>query len=539
MRAAYCTVAFLALACLLARAARVGLAGDYVDPIGRITAQDEALYASSAIHMVQQGDWLTPRFMGRLALYKPPLVLWASALSARIAGISRLALRFPTALLCALAVGLVFLWAAELQTWQAGACAALLVISNHLWHVLGAMNLTDGLLAAFYTIALYCVFSDPWLESRPTLAGFSASAAAAILTKGVAGILPLAMLAIYCLAAPPKHRPAPRRAAIAAGLALAMAAPWFLYQWAIHPRWFWAEHIAVEILGFGAGAPPQTSHESRIAFYFLRAAAMDPVLFALAGLALPGFLAALYRRSADAVLLASWIAVPLAAVLVWNYRNVAYLLPMVPAAAIVTAAYNPLAEWRRAWPLAALLVAAFLGKAAMPSTTFGLSFARGTIQPQAAALSNYCEQARDRELILAGMDDDLYAAALPLPKLRYMLVGVSSLSTGPYAMPFAEMGIALTAAQFNDLPRLEPAFRDRLRAWGLDSSEPLGSLILAPTADDLGAVIRAHPASDFFLPERFRGAASDTHTLADVGDHFFLLSRQSQSRPTGARPCRL
>ena len=184
-----CAVALLALVCLLVRAARVGLAGDYVDSIGKITAQDEALYAHSAIRMAQQGDWLTPKFMGRFALYKPPLLMWASGLSARILGVSRLPLRLPVALLASLAVGLVFLWAAELRGWQAGACAAALVISNHLWHVLGGMCMTDGLLAAFLVAAMYCLFSDPWLESRPALG----------------------------------------RACLAAGLGLALAAPWFAY----------------------------------------------------------------------------------------------------------------------------------------------------------------------------------------------------------------------------------------------------------------------------------------------------------------------
>src|SRR5665647_1151359 len=79
MRRALCAVALLALACLLVHAARVGLAGDYIDPIGKITAQDEALYAHSAIAMARNGDWLTPRFMGRYALYKPPLLVWAAA----------------------------------------------------------------------------------------------------------------------------------------------------------------------------------------------------------------------------------------------------------------------------------------------------------------------------------------------------------------------------------------------------------------------------------------------------------------------------
>jgi 4-amino-4-deoxy-L-arabinose transferase-like glycosyltransferase len=124
----------------------VGLAGDYVDPISKVTAQDEALYAHSAIRAARQGGWLTPIFMGRYGLYKPPLLMWVSGLSARILGVSRLALRLPVALLASLSVCLVFLWPAELRSWQAGACAAALLVSNHLWHVLAGMSMTDGLL---------------------------------------------------------------------------------------------------------------------------------------------------------------------------------------------------------------------------------------------------------------------------------------------------------------------------------------------------------------------------------------------------------
>ena len=103
MRRALCAVALLALACLLVRAVRVGLAGDYIDPISKITAQDEALYAHSAISMARHGDWLTPHFMGRFALYKPPLLIWGAAISTRILGVSRLALRLPGAILSAFA----------------------------------------------------------------------------------------------------------------------------------------------------------------------------------------------------------------------------------------------------------------------------------------------------------------------------------------------------------------------------------------------------------------------------------------------------
>jgi len=74
MRRAFCAVAFIAFLLLVPRAANIGMAGAYVDPVGHITAQDEALYAHSAIMMATRGDWLTPHIMGRFGLYKPPLL---------------------------------------------------------------------------------------------------------------------------------------------------------------------------------------------------------------------------------------------------------------------------------------------------------------------------------------------------------------------------------------------------------------------------------------------------------------------------------
>src|SRR2546421_270386 len=150
MRPAFCAVALLALACLLPRVFSIGIAGDYVDPVSRITAQDEALYGHSAIAMARGGDWLTPHFLGRLALYK--------------------------------------------------------------------------------------LFYDPWLESRAALWTFAACNAAAILTKGIAGCFPLLVLVLYSLAARRDQRPTVVRTLQAFGISAALAAPWFVYQLAAHPR---------------------------------------------------------------------------------------------------------------------------------------------------------------------------------------------------------------------------------------------------------------------------------------------------------------
>jgi hypothetical protein len=52
-------------------------------------------------------------------------------------------------------------------------------------------------------------------------------------------------------------------------------------------------------------------------------------------------------------------------------------------------------------------------------------------------------------------------------------------------------------------------------------------------------MIRAHPASDFLLPQQYlaavEAAARQTHQVVEAGeDHFFLLSREA--RPRAAPP---
>jgi hypothetical protein len=542
MRGALCAVAFLALACLLVRGARVGLAGDYVDLIGKIKAQDEALYAHSAIAMAKDGDWLTPRFMGRFALYKPPLLVWAAALSSKVLGVSRLGLRLPVAIFSALALGLIFLWGGEVAGWQAGAVAGALLLSNHLWVTLAALCMTDALLVAFYIAAFYALFCDPWLESRGALLGYSAAVAAAILTKGIAGLLPLGVLALYWLGARKQERPAFLRVSMAAALALALAAPWFVYQFAAHPRWFWTEQIAVEILGFGTGAPPQTSRENPLLFYLMRLAMTDPLLLAAAAIAIPEFLRDLRRRSGPPVLLAAWIVIVLAAMLGWQYRNATYLLPLVPALALLAAGWGPFRTHHYAPWMLLVLAVAFMAKVSAPELPWGLDYRARTVQPAAPVLSEYCAQARGNQLIVLDVTDDLYASALPLAGLRYATVAPVLESAGPYAMPFADMGITVTVEQFNNLARDTPRFRARLREWGLESGASIGTMIVVRSEAELTSLVQAHPGSDFLIPGAYRHAVelAPQEQIGAAGDYLLLLSRTPLPRASPpAWSCRM
>jgi 4-amino-4-deoxy-L-arabinose transferase-like glycosyltransferase len=511
--------------------------------VAKIPAQDEPFYGNSAIHMAVHGDWLTPRFMDRYSLYKPPLALWLAAASARIFGVSRFSLRLPLVLLCSLAPGIVFLLAAKIRSPQAGAAAALLIISNHLRNVAGPMVLTDALLATFAICAMYCVFADPRLDSRWAFWGFAVSVAAGILAKTIAGALPLAAFALWWWFGPRESRAPFRRACAIVFAAGALAAPWFLYQMVAHHHWFWTEHVLQEILGFGTGsAEQQTTGEEHVGFYFSRVMELEPALFLLFAASIPAFYIALRKQRREAIWLACWLAPVAAAPFVWGYRNATYLIPSIAPMAIAAACYWP--KPKRAWDVLALVSAATAAALLFPAQSWGLSFASGSIDAPAPAVSNYCEQARGNELISVEMKDDLYAAVLPLARLRYAIVSPSMTGREFILLDFAAMGISVTPDQFNHLEQYRPIFQAKLREAGQTSGDPIGTLIVAPDQAAMLTIVPTHPLADFLFPDSYRAAVDaghfDQHEIESAGAGlFFLLARTKLPRAPLPWPCRM
>src|SRR5271170_6306127 len=130
-RAAPIVILLAALTILGLGIERAKVAAPISDPVGGYRSQDESLFANSSITMVIEGHWLTPKFLGRIYLLKPPLQLWLSALSMKLLGISLLALRLPMLLAGALGALLLYIWGRG----GAGLVAALLLISDPMWNI--------------------------------------------------------------------------------------------------------------------------------------------------------------------------------------------------------------------------------------------------------------------------------------------------------------------------------------------------------------------------------------------------------------------
>jgi len=478
-----------------------------------------------------------------MALYKPPLLFWLTAISTRAFGLNTFSLRFPVVLAAALSVCLVFLWVSDARTRLAAVGAVLLLTSDKLWRALDTMCLTDGLLTALVVAAICAVARDPALRRRRYFWGFAAATAAAIMVKSVAGLLPLLILALYAVCARGLPRPSWRRLGLLAAAVALLAAPWFLYQLATHPRWFLAEHFVQEIFAFGLGNPPQTSAEGQFLFYARRLLETDPVLAIAAAVGIVGLVRAWRSRTPRGVLLVCWLAAVFATLLIWRYRNAAYLLPALPALAIAAAAHGPVFRGKRAGAALCVCAAAFLVKVSFPRQPWGLRFDSATRLTVAAPLSRYCNAARARDLVIVDMTDGLYATALPLWHVRYYMLGPPPASPSG-ALDFRRLGIVLTATEYLDIDRSRDQYAARLRQAKMRSTEAVGTLV---TGDEAGLlrIVQAHPEADFFLPEHLRALfPPDLETHHEVvragGGYFFLLSRDEWPFREGTvKGCRL
>jgi len=507
-----------------------GMVTGYIDPVRKLGAQDEAVYTREAIHMALYGNWPTQTFLDRFVLFKPPLLMWLSGVSAKLLGINSVGLRLPAVLsgvaICLLAFGM---------TRRAGWAAVVLLVSDRLFHTLARANLTDILLCAAVVGCFAAFERDTAMREWRTVWWFGLAAGCAILTKSIAGLLPFTVVGLFWVIARGEGRPKLLRVLLSAAIAAAVALPWHVYQGMVHPQWFLAEYLGVQLLAFG-GKPPQTSQENQIVFYVSRLWHGDPELLLLSLLALPAFALAVWKRKDPlALLLGCWLVVFGAALLIFQYRSVQYMLPLIPALAILAASYLPALS--RPFTVG-ILCAAFLVKVSSPASTWGLPFAGGNTIGVASALSAYCEERRDTDLIVLDPDDEFYSAVLPLKQVRYGIVDAAdnNFKLEPH---LHWLGVILNVPEF--LAGDTAPFAERLRSWGLPDAKPIGTTVFGKSVAEFQQMVIQRQGSDFLLPRGWLNAEMvNGRELRIASDaRVFLLAPRAGKIAPAAWSCRL
>ncbi len=177
---------------------------------------DEGRYAEIPREMLAGGDWVIPQLDGVAYIEKPPLQYWATALCLTVFGDDEFAARLYTGL-CALGT-LVVVWALANGCWGGEAAwrSAAVLAGMMLFVTMGQLLTLDMSLTFYLTLALAAfVLAQPRVGAAgPTAVGGLAflagrrgilvawlAVALGVLTKGlVAAAIPAAVLVLYSVA---------------------------------------------------------------------------------------------------------------------------------------------------------------------------------------------------------------------------------------------------------------------------------------------------------------------------------------------------
>jgi 4-amino-4-deoxy-L-arabinose transferase-like glycosyltransferase len=351
----------------------------------RFLDPDEGRNGEIAREMMESNDYVVPHLNGLPYLDKPIVYFAAAAAAMELLGPTERAARLPAWVFTLVSLVIVGLWARRRWGPDAGWLVVMALATMPLVSGYSRTVIFDSALAACVTAAVL------WLwDGRPRLAWTAIGVG--VLVKGpIAIAIPLLAVVPAALVTGRGVRPLFPVAGLAAFFAVTL--PWFIAVSLRHPefpRYVFVEETFQRVTTgrFHRYGPP---------WYYL------PIL--LVG-AFPWVVPALARvrawratwqarrvdaAAADAVLLASWVLVPLAFLTLNQSKLPQYLLPLFPAVALAATANLTRHGHRLGWrPAAALL--ALLGTALvtlpwwLPAPLGMTPETKNAIPPTAAAL---------------------------------------------------------------------------------------------------------------------------------------------------------
>ncbi|MDN5863863.1 MAG: glycosyltransferase family 39 protein [Gammaproteobacteria bacterium] len=303
-------------------------------------ATDEGRYAEIPREMMAAGDWVTPRLNGLRYFEKPPLQYWMTAASYAVFGVHDWVARLWTAVAGFLTVLLAGFTAFRLYGRKAGWMTAAVLGGSFYFVFLSHFSTLDAVLCGAMSLNLFgfLLAQRATRGSRAELGWMLASwagAALAVLDKGLIGILlPGAVIALYMILK--RDTGLLRRLRILPGLTLflAMVLPWFIAVSIQNPDFPWQFFMVQQFLRFLTPA----QHRPGPGWYFIPLLVLSVLPWlAAAGRGLLSPLRGLLRREAfnPEVLIWLWIVVIFAFFSVSHSKLPSYILPIIPAFAVL------------------------------------------------------------------------------------------------------------------------------------------------------------------------------------------------------------
>ena len=302
---------------------------------------DETRYLSVAWEMHRDGTFIVPHLNGEIYAHKPPLLFWLINLIWSVTGVSEVAARLVAPAFGILSVALTWRLGNRLfpERPELGATAALILATTGIFALYGSLTMFDTMLTAATLLGILALLrmdaGGGWLATL----GLGAALAFGVLAKGpviLVHLLPLALSRpVWSLAVNPGRTAAwYGRLAIAIGAALALLAIWL-----VPALWLGGAEYRTEVLWRqSAGRMVNAFDHARPVWFFV--AVLPFVLWPWAWriTALRGLGRASLWRDRRARLLAIWSVATVVLFSLISGKQVHYLIPALPAAALALAA---------------------------------------------------------------------------------------------------------------------------------------------------------------------------------------------------------
>ncbi len=246
---------------------------------------DEGLHASIAQEMMERGNWITPSFLGEPFFDKPILYFWAQIVSLRLFGESEAAVRLPGLMFGLLGAVTTGLLAWRLFGRTVGLIAGVLYSTTILPTALAQAAAHDVALIPWVNLAILLLLESERIGNRlrPALCivGTGLFVGLSILTKGLLGVAVVGLAyGGYCLIRIFVHRGdsfvggnvfacllrLSIRGTVVLGVAVLIAAPWYLAVDAQHPGFLRYYFIERHVLGFATNTQ---LHSNQQWWYYL------------------------------------------------------------------------------------------------------------------------------------------------------------------------------------------------------------------------------------------------------------------------------
>ena len=311
-----------------------------IDTIGLVGA-DEPRYAQVAREMLERHDWVTPVLYGHPWLEKPPLYYWCAVFSYKATGgVTDWAARLPAGILCSLMIFFIYVWARHFRRGMQ-LDAALITAASAAVIGFGRSASTDMPLTVMFTAAMLCWYGWHSSQGRGWLLGFYLFCGLGTLAKGPVAVV-LAALIIVALAAVRRDGRLVLRTLWPAGilLYLAIILPWFIAVQRAVPEFFRIFFLQHNLERYTTDL--YRHHQPFWYFLPVTLLALVPwTVFVIAAVvdALRGWRSSVQQPGTEDLrtFLTLWLLLPVLFFSFSQSKLAGYILPSVPAGAILLA----------------------------------------------------------------------------------------------------------------------------------------------------------------------------------------------------------